>query len=292
MQGTLGRWLETMAIGIITDSTSALTMEQAEKLGIEVVPLYIQSGGEYRKADSVKIDDYYNELDAPGTLPTTSQPSPEDFLKVYKKVQDQYEALVVVTISSKLSGTFDSANLAAKMVQVPVKVVDSKLTNYGLGFLAENLVQLSKKGTKLEALAEYAEKFYKSVRIVFSVDTLDHLYRGGRIGKAKALMGGLLNMKPIISLEEGELKPLRNVRGRKKVLDELLSASVTPMVGKKLAKAAVIACRRPDDIKKMSAMIRERFTDAKVIDDRIEPVIATHLGTTGFGVITEWADKK
>jgi len=281
-----------MAIGVITDSTSALTKKRAEELGVELVPLYIHRAGEYRKADSVKIEEYYSELDEPGALPTTSQPSPEDFVAVYKKVQDQYDALIVVTISAKLSGTFDSANLAAKMVQIPVKIVDSKLTNYGLGFLAENLVQLSKKGTKLETLVQYADNFYKSVRTIFSVDSLDHLYRGGRIGKAKALMGGLLNMKPIISLDEGELRPLKNVRGRKKLLDELFSSSVTPMAGKKLARAAVISCRRDDDVSKMSERISAKFTDIDVIKDKIEPVIATHLGTTGFGVISEWTDRK
>ncbi|HAA85697.1 MAG TPA: DegV family protein [Kosmotogaceae bacterium] len=281
-----------MKIGVITDSTSALTEKRAEELGIEVVPLYIHRGDEYRKADSVKIEDYYSELDKPGTLPTTSQPSPEDFVSAYKKVQDQYDALIVVTISTKLSGTFDSANLAAKMVQIPVKIVDSKLTNYGLGFLAENLVYLSKKGTKLETLVEYANNFYKSVRTIFSVDSLDHLYRGGRIGKAKALMGGLLNMKPIISLEEGELKPLKNVRGRKKLFDELFSSSVTPMAGKKLARAAVVACRRDDDVSMMSEKISAKFPGLAVFKDRIEPVISTHLGTTAFGVITEWTDRK
>ena len=253
-----------MKIGIVTDSTCNLDSRLINALGVSMVPLYIKKGEEYIKTTALDSEDYVKYLSNAEVLPTTSQPSPKNFLNSLERFSSSHEALIVPVISDKLSGTFDSASMAAGMSDMKIRVVDSKLTSYALGFLVLNLADKIKEGLELEQLSRYAEGFYKKVSVFFSVDNLMYLNKGGRIGKAKALMGNLLRMKPVLNIEEGELRPVENVRGSQRLLDRLLTKSTLELRERNIKRVYVLHCNRQAEAEKLESMIKGELPKAEV----------------------------
>lgn len=276
-----------MKIGIVTDSTCNLSREIIEALGSTYVPLYLKKEEKYVKATEVDSDEYIKYLAKTEVLPTTSQPSPKDFLDSYEKMKASCEALIVPVISDKLSGTFDSASLAAGMTDMKVRVIDSKLTSYALGFLVMNLAKKINEGFELEQLSKYAETFYKKVTVFFSVDNLMYLSKGGRIGKAKALMGNLLKMKPILNIEEGELRPVENARGSIKLLKRLFEKSTLEQKNKRIKRIYILQCNRLEEASKLETMVKAEVPEVEVKIVNFENVVLTHLGPSAIGIITE-----
>lgn len=281
-----------MKIGIVTDSTCGLEKDILKKLKVRVVSLYIQKGGEYYKATEIDKKTYYEELENAKILPMTSQPSPQDFYEVFRELSTEYDALIVPVISAKLSGTFDSASIAASMLDINIRIVDSKLTNYALGFLVMNLKSMIDQGKSLDELVKYAEEFHKNIRLYLSVGSLNYLYKGGRIAKAKTLMGNILNVKPVIAVENGELVPVGSVRGNKRLLAELIKRATTPMAGKEIKRIAILLVNREDDAKYLEEILAERFKGAEIFITEPEPVVVTHLGPSAIALITEWREKE
>ncbi|TYB94699.1 MAG: DegV family protein [Kosmotoga sp.] len=276
-----------MNIGIVTDSTSALNKAEQDRLNVDIVSLYVNKDDKYFKATELSREEYYRELEIAKKTPKTSQPNPQDFQEIYEKRSGEYDALIVPVISQALSGTFDSAVLAADMVDIDVKVIDSKLINFGLEFLVRNLRDKIDNGEELDSLISYASDFHKQIKVMFSVDSLNYLYKGGRIGKAKALMGGLLNMKPVISLIEGELHPIASVRGNKKLIKKLIELSLQSE-NRKLKRAAIIHVNREEDAKDIKNQLNEENPDIEIYIKTAEPVVVTHLGPSAIGLFTEW----
>lgn len=276
-----------MNIGIVTDSTSALNKAEQDRLNVDIVSLYVNKDDKYFKATELSREEYYRELEIAKKTPKTSQPNPQDFQEIYEKRSGEYDALIVPVISQALSGTFDSAVLAADMVDIDVKVIDSKLINFGLEFLVRNLRDKIDNGEELDSLISYASDFHKQIKVMFSVDSLNYLYKGGRIGKAKALMGGLLNMKPVISLIEGELHPIASVRGNKKLIKKLIELSLQSE-NRKLKRAAIIHVNREEDAKDIKDQLNEENPDIEIYIKTAEPVVVTHLGPSAIGLFTEW----
>ncbi|AKI96839.1 DegV family protein [Kosmotoga pacifica] len=280
-----------MKYGIVTDSTCSLDQETLKKHGISLVSLYINKDGKYLKALELDPKMYSKEMADPSFSALTSQPSPNDFYEIFMKLKAVCDLILVPVISSKLSGTYSSALLAAEMIDIPVKVIDSRLTSYPLGSLAINLRKLAESGRPLDELIEYAENFHRKVRVFFSVDSLEYLYRGGRIGKAKVLMGSLLNLKPIIELSDGELKAAGTVRGNKKLLEKLFSLATMPMAGHDLKTFRILNVSRDEDSKLLYSKAKNNFPNADIFISDIEPVVLTHLGPSAIGIITEWQEK-
>jgi DegV family protein with EDD domain len=278
-----------MRIGIITDNTCNLNAKEIEELGVHIVSLYINRKGTYTKSTELDLDAYYEELSTATELPTTSQPSPQDFIQVFEKAVAEFDALIVPVLSGKLSGTFVSASIAARDFDKPIHVVDTLLACDGVGLLIKNLVKKIEAGTAVEILVKYATDFHKHVRTVFSVDDLNYLHKGGRIGKAKALMGNLLKMKPIIQLDEGELKPVENIRGNKKLLQAMVDATFKDKDLKKMKQVVILSIRRESDAREIEGLIKQKAPDVHLDIRTIEPVIGTHLGPQGLGIISEWA---
>jgi len=277
--------------GIVTDSTCSLEPEVLEKYNIHLVSLYINRDGKYTKAIEIDPKEYSKEMLDSSFSALTSQPSPNDFFEVFEKIKAECDCILVPVISAKLSGTYSSALVAAEMVDIPVKVIDSKLTSYALGSLAISLRKLADEGRPLEELLEYANQFYKKVRIIFSVDSLDYLYRGGRIGKAKVLIGSLLNLKPLIVLSDGELKAAGTIRGNKKLLEKLFSLATMPMARHELKSVRILSVNRPDDSELLLKKLKSNFNNVETFVSTIEPVVLTHLGPSVIGIITEWREK-
>jgi DegV family protein with EDD domain len=206
---------------IVLDSTADFPDAQIRFPNMRVVPLYVRFG-EQSFRDYVELDphDFYARLKVAPELPSTSQPTPEDFLSTYAAL-DGYERIYSLHISSKLSGTFGSATLAASELGGDrVRLVDTESASVGIGMLALALQDLLEDGTTDGDVDLLVGRYREQAGLLFTVDTLEFLAKGGRIGRARALAGSLLNVKPILTIADGEVVPLTRVRGRQKALDE------------------------------------------------------------------------
>lgn len=210
-----------MSIHIITDSAADLTEENKRRL-YAVVPLSV-SFGEEVFADGVTLskDKFYERLEKSKELPRTSQPSPEAFEKVFRKLQEQGDSAVVITISSGLSGTYQSACLAAQKYP-NVRVVDSQSVSIGTGVLAEYACSCAEKGMELDELARHLTEKREEIGLIAMVDTLKYLRKGGRISGAAAVAGEVLNIKPVITIKDGKVAILGKARGSRKANNFLI----------------------------------------------------------------------
>lgn len=201
-----------MSVKIVVDSTVDVTDEVKQQL--TVVPLSVHFGDvEYIDGETITHREFYEKLIESDELPTTSQPSPDAFAKVFAGIAEAGDKAVVLTISSKLSGTYQSAHIAAMDYPDTIYIVDSKSAAIGAGVLAQRALELAAAGLSGEAIAERLEQEREDICIVAMLDTLEYLKRGGRISKTAAFAGGLLSIKPVITVKDGEIVILGKARG-------------------------------------------------------------------------------
>jgi DegV family protein with EDD domain len=206
---------------IITDSTADLTKELYEQLDIGMVPLTIQLGErKWRDFYDVKPEAYFALLRASTDFPITSQPSPQDFINAYKPFVEKKEPILSIHISSGLSGTYQSACLArTHFPDARIEVVDSHQASLGLLLILHLCVEKIRSGLSFEAAVEYVRGLSKKVETYFSVDSLEYLQRGGRIGRAQAFLGTLMKIKPLLKLVEGAIHPVEKIRTTERLLN-------------------------------------------------------------------------
>ena len=268
------------------DSTADLPDAQSRHPNMRVVPLYVRFG-EQSFRDYVDLDPhgFYERLRGAAELPTTSQPTPQDFLSTYAAL-DGYERIYSVHISSKLSGTYGSASLAAdEVVGDRVRLVDSESASVGIAMLALGMQRLLERGTTDEEIDRLVERHRTEAGLLFTVDTLEFLAKGGRIGRAQAFAGGLLNVKPILTITEGEVVPLTRVRGRTKALEEFrrrFGAATTDAPGLHVAFAHAEAEDTVEQLREL--VVRERPQAEVELVTSLGAVVGTHAGpgTVGF----------
>jgi len=213
--------LSADSTAIVLDSTSDLP-EGHGGPSWRVVPLYVRFGDGEARREYVDIStaEFYRLLRESDQPPKSAQPSPADFAAVFEQLSG-YERILCVVLSERLSGTFASAELAAKDFGGKVRVIDSRVTSGGTVILADAIQRRLDRGTDDEEIDALVESFRRERGLLFTVDTLEYLVRGGRIGKAAGLAGQLLSVKPILAFDDGEVAPLKRVRGRSKALGEL-----------------------------------------------------------------------
>ncbi len=276
----------TRTVAIVTDSTCDLPKEVAGHHGITVVPLNVHFG-ETVYADQVDIttDEFMEKMASSTALPTTSQPSVGAFESVFRTAADEQGVtdIVCVSISSKLSGTFQSASIAAQNLAgtLNVEVVDSFSAAAGLGFQALRAAELSDTGAGAKEISETLRNEINRYQVVFFVETLDHLRRGGRIGKAAQLVGGLLQLKPLLRLDEGVIVPFERTRTRSKAI-AALEAYVNE--AGPIDALSVLYNTTPDDATALASAIGVHTPEKDVTLSKISPVIATHIGPGVLGV--------
>ena len=275
-------------LAIITDSTSDLRANELEELKVHRVPLYVNFQGKVHQ-DWIDIDPgkIVAGVAAGADLPTTSQPSPEDFTKAYDAViAEGASEILVVTISSALSGTYQSANLAAKDASVPVSIVDSLGASAGVAILVRQAVRMRDAGADRETIAKTLEGMRPHMMVLFTVGTLEYLQKGGRVGRAQALLGGLLNVRPILTLEEGKIVPAGKARGTKKAIAEVVErvrAHAEAHRGELVLDFLHIQDQAAAE--KLRQAVRDAgisFSDGRLYE--IGAVIAAHVGPGTFGV--------
>jgi DegV family protein with EDD domain len=271
-------------IHAVTDSTSDFTPDDAKRLGITVVPLVVRFGeDQFRDGVDLTSDGFYKRLAADQHHPTTSQPSPEDFSAVYASLlRDPADSIVSIHIAAALSGTLQSAHVAAQQVGAErIHLIDSKTVSAGLQLLVRSLVADLQAGMDVQSAVEAVLRRRSQVGIYVLLDTLMYLQRGGRIGRAQALVGGLLSVKPLLTIDDGEVAPQGRVRSRKKGIETIISL----LAGHRpLERLAVFHTGAPEIIDELREPMRVAFPGIDIIDGQVGPVVGTYTGPGGLGV--------
>lgn len=211
-------------VHIVTDSTADLPAGVADKLGITIVPLKVLFGEEaLRDGVDLSNDEFYRRL--VNEKASTSQPSPADFLEVYRALTADRDSVISLHISARLSGTVQSATLARSMLaNALIDIIDTKLTSAPLALIVLAAAEAAAEGADHAAILALCRRLVAQTQVYFMVDTLEYLQRGGRIGRAQAFLGSLLSIKPVLCLKDGIVTPVEKVRGRAKALDSLVRA--------------------------------------------------------------------
>lgn len=276
-----------MAIHIVTDSTSDLTPGLLSDLGVQVhvVPLTVHFGDEEYK-DGVDLDaqGFYEKLRSGSQMPRTSQPSPAAFIDVYQKVASPGDVILSYHISSRLSGTHQSAVLAARQVEDRrIEVLDTRSVSLGLGLIAAQAARDAKEGKSPEEILAASRELIGKLRILFVVDTLEYLQRNGRIGKAQALVGGLLSIKPILTLEDGVVTPVEKVRGKAKALARIVELACEH--AGKVRTGGVMHAAAPEEAQEFKSELEERLGIDRLYMAELGPTVGTHAGPGTLGVV-------
>jgi len=273
-----------MTVKIVTDSSADLPAELVQELGITVVPLYVRFGEEvYRERVDISLDEFYQRLEHGHIHPVTIQPNPQDFATAYQKLSQEADGIVSIHISSKLSGTYNSALQGKEMIEkgCPIEVIDSQVITVGLGMICMTAAQMVKTGESLPSVAEEVKQMTPNIHLLCLLDTLKYLALGGRIGKAKALLGSVLNVKPLITLKEGEVVPAGQVRSRSKGIERLFSFVES---ASNIDDLAIAYNTTPDEAHALAERLGSIFTKEAVKVVRLGTTLGVHMGPGGLAV--------
>jgi DegV family protein with EDD domain len=264
--------------------------ELVRKSGVHVIPLYIHSGGEtYRDGVDIDATAFYERLTLLPALPTTSQPSAGDFLELYRHLSAEADAIVSIHISSELSGTMNSAKTArqqllAEMSKPPeIYVIDSRTTAHGLALLVSAAARAIAAGQTAARVAQGVRDLTSQVLSVFVVDTLEYLRKGGRIGGAAALAGSVLQIKPILYLNDGRIDVLEKERGARKAKQRLLEI-VTERASNQPTHTCVVHAQVPQEAEQIRQRLADHFDCRELFVVEFSPAIAVHVGPGAVGV--------
>ena len=274
-----------MAIKVVTDSTSDLPADVAESLNIEVVPLNVHFGSDvYKDRVNLMPDAFYDKLINGDVLPTTSQPSVGEFIDVYERLGSDADGIVSVHLSEKLSGTMNSARLASQQANAdcPIEVVDTFQVSMGVGICAMEAAEVANSGGDMNQVILAARNAVTRSQCFFMLETLEFLQKGGRIGKAQALIGNLLKIRPMLILQEGEVHPLGRERTRRKGIAKLVDtvAELAPISG-----LAVMYSTGPDEAQTLAQNVSKFMIEGREpMMLQIGPVIGTYAGPDTLGI--------
>lgn len=271
---------------VVTDSSSSLPASLIEELDIRVIPLWL-IWDDHCYQDGVDIDPhaFYQRLRTSQSLPSSTQPSAVEFKEFFHKLGDECEGIVNVLASSKISGTVDSAEAAKEFIPgLPIRVVDSLFSAMGEGLVAVAAARAAAAGMSIDEVVAVAEKTRDHTNLLFVVDTLEYLHKGGRIGGAKRLLGTALNIKPILHFEDGTIQPLSQTRTKKKGIEELLEIARERLGSNRIAEAAVVHVDCLDEGRALLEKVKERFDPPLLHLSDVSPVVGTHVGPGALGL--------
>ena len=278
-------------IVVVTDSTAYIPDAALDGMDVPVIPLWLIWGDE-RFRDRVDIDPptFYQRLRTSKTFPTTSQPSAGEFEQFFRQAATGADAVVGVFLSSKISGTVPNA--LAALPQLPdltIRVVDSLSTSMSLALVVLETVKAAAAGASLDEVVAVAEDMRDRVHLLFAVDTLEYLHKGGRIGGAKRLLGTALSIKPLLHLEDGRVEALVQVRTKRKAIERMLEEVEGRLGGKQIASAGVMDVDNVVEGDAVAEQMKARFGLSTVYRTTVSPVIGAHAGpgTVGIGFCGE-----
>ena len=279
-------------VAIVTDSSPYIPKEIIEENHIHVVPLTV-IWGEENFYDGVDISpvEFYNRLEKAKVMPSTSQPSVADFEVLFRKLHLEGYDILAILISEDLSGTISSATQAKKLLpDAKIEIVNSETLAMALGFQVLAAARAANQGASLEECKRLAEENKNRCGVIFVVDTLEFLHRGGRIGTAKRFMGTLLNVKPILSIEGGKIIPLDSVRTQKKALMAIIDIIDERTRGHKNIRLSSLHANDPETAQFILDEALKRIPTVEQVFSEVSPMIGTHTGPGAVGLAYIYED--
>ena len=267
-----------MTVKIVTDSTSDLNPQIAGDLGITVVPLYINFGKEsYRDGVDLTTEEFYRKLASSKTLPTTAVPGPAIFAEVYDKLAQETNEIVVIALASKLSSAYAMESQATGMMikKCRIEIIDSKAGCMALGLIAIAAAKAANAGAKIEDVLKITQRNIHRSKIFFAFDTLEYLKRSGRVSAAQAFLGSMLKVNPIMTLEEGEGRPVAKPRSRARAMEFLYKFATS---FSNIEEMAIEDATTPDEADILAERINSRFPKERIYRTKVSPVVGTHVG--------------
>ena len=270
-------------VKVVTDSLSDIPPALVQELDITVVPLLVRFGGDvYRDRVDLTMAEFHKKLTATTTLPSTSQPAVGVFEETYSTLAKGTDEIFSVHVIGALSGTFNSAAAAAhNIAQAATRVVDSQSVSMGLGWLAILAARAAKEGKNLDQIDRLVADSLRRVHIIAMLDTLEYAQRGGRLGKGAALAGSLLNVKPILSITDGEVVPVEKPRTQQRALERIVDIA---FASGPIQEIAVIHAAAPEQAEQLREMLSKTLVEADIVVAETGPVLSAHTGPGAVGV--------
>jgi len=275
-------------VAIVTDSTAYIPTEYVKQYNLSITPQVLIWGEEmFRDGVDMQPEEFYTRLKSAKTMPTTSQVPIVDMQATFQGLVDQGFSVMGIFISSKLSGTQQSAIQAKQMMGSAgekVVIVDSKSTAMALGFQVLSTARMLEAGASLQEGIAYAEKAHEKTGVFFAVDTLEFLHRGGRIGGGEGFIGSALNLKPILAVKDGKVEGVDRIRTKTKAHDRILELISEQVKGKSNIRIACLHANAHEDGKKLLERAASEFSPVETIYTELSPVVGTHAGPGTVGL--------
>jgi len=273
-------------IAVVTDSTVCLPESLLGDMELTVMPIWLHWDGKQLR-DGIDIDapTFYQRLRRSKTLPTTSQPSAGEFIEFYRKVGEKATTIVSVLVSSMISGTVASAQAARDALpELDIRIVDALSSSMGQGFSVLAALRAVAAGKSADEVVAAAEEMNHKANLLFVVDTLEFLHRGGRIGAARRWLGSALRIKPILHFLDGKITPLSQARTTPRAIAQVMELIQERVGGQQIAEAAVVDIDCPDEADKIAGHVAKRFGLDVVHRTGVSPVVGTHVGPGAIGI--------
>jgi DegV family protein with EDD domain len=273
-------------IAIVTDSTAYLPKDLVAQYNISVIPLMLIWGEQtYHDDVDIKPVEFYNRLQGTKIMPTTSQPTIVDFQNLFTRLHNEGYEILAILISSKLSGTVSSAEQAKKLMpDAAIEIVDSLTTSMELGFHVLTAARAAENGASLSECKAIAESVRERSGVIFAVDTLEFLHRGGRIGGGARFLGTALKLKPLLEVANGGIEALDKVRTKRKAHNRVADLIMARVAGKKNIRLATLQANAEDDARALLAQVNEKLEVVENIFSEVSPVIGVHVGPGTVGL--------
>jgi DegV family protein with EDD domain len=276
-------------IALVTDSTADLPEKLKEECHTHIIPLKVLFGEEEFYDGEITSEEFYQRLDKSQELPKTSQPSPEEFFKLYSRLLEEYQEIISIHISSGLSGTFNAARLAKEKIKGKIHLIDSKTISLGVGMMIQETAKLIRDGLDSAQIVEKITKARSNVETLFTLNTLEYLQKGGRIGKVQSIMGSFLNIKPVIRVgDDGIYHSYGKARSQEKALKSIVEAFQELSRGRKFIRLGVAHGSAPEAGHYLKEAMENAFQIPASIFTQVGPVIGVHTGPGTIGAAVQY----
>ena len=275
-------------IHVVVDSTCDLPDTWLQRYRIAVIPIHIQFGTQsYREGIDISQDEFYRKVDSTHTIPKTSQPSPGEFLELYRAIAAKGDTVISIHVTGKLSGTCRSAELAAQDLagELDVRVFDSLGGSAGVGYMAVEAMRLAEAGAGAEQILARLEQMRPNIHILLSPENLKYLQMSGRVSNLQAAIGGMLHLTPIIGLQDGLLHPIARIRTRAKAVDHMLSLTRDHVSDRPIKLAVVHALAQAEAEELMQRSLRLFNVQESFVHD-LATSLAVHFGPGCLGIVS------
>jgi len=273
-----------MTVKIVTDSTADLPPILAEELGITVVPVYLRFADHiYHDRVDISEDEFYDRLLHDPIHPNTTQPTPQDFTDIYQKLSQEATGIVSIHVTSRLSGTYNSAIRGKELAEdvCPIEVVDSQTVSMAIGMIAIAAAKTANSGKSLQQVVAEIRQIIPNIHLLILFDTLKYLAKGGRIGKAKELLGSVLNVKPLLTIKDGELVPAGQVRTRSKGIQRLFEAVKNAA---DIQDLSIVYSTTLDEAQILADHVGSVFPREQITLARVGPALGVHAGPGALAI--------